>query len=385
MKAYELAAAIQKQGVAALYQVIGEEDYFRDEAMSVIQAAVLGASIADGQGMDAFNFTRLYGDETDAAEILAAATEVPVFATQRLVIVKAADKLPAREGEALIPYLKAPCESTALVFVAPKVDGRTKFGQALKAKAVTVECSSLPDALLSDWIQSEAGRLGVRLSDDAVLLLKEVGGMSLYRLKRELEKLAAFVPAGQTAGVAEVELVKGGEPGASVFDLAEAIGRRDRERALRILVRNLEAGEAPLRILGSLAYQYRRLWKVKDLFQQRRSEADISRLVGVQPYRVRDAVAQAKLFSDAHLQRAFSWMFETDSALKGGSAGAPERVLDSLALRLCEDVAAGSGPGPGRLASPRSSAPQPPTRPGAARTRPISNVRSVRPGQPPTR
>ncbi len=374
MKAFELASAIQKHGVAPLYQVTGEDDYLRDEAVDAIKAVVLGSTDDEGHGLAPFNFTKLYGDETDAAEILASAAEAPVFAAQRLVVVKAAEKLPAREGEALIPYLKAPCESTALVFAGVKLDGRTKFGQALKDKAVLVDCSSLPDAQLSSWILSQANRLGLRLNDDAVLLLKELGATSLYRIKGELEKLAAFVPAGQTAGVSEVERIKGGEPGASVFDLAEAIGRQDRERALRILRRNLEAGEAPLRILGSLAWQYRRLWRVKDLFQQRRSEADIARAVGLPPFRVREMLGQARLYSMAHLHRAFAWMFETDSALKGGSAGAPERVLDSLVLRLCDDVAEKAGP--------RAPGPQQPARTGAARTRPISNVRSVRPAQP---
>lgn len=373
MKAYELASAIQKHGVAPLYLVTGDEDYLRDEAVAVINTAVLGPGTGDGD-LAPFNFASVYGDETAAVEILAFAAEAPVFATQRLVLVKAAEKLPAREGEALIPYFKAPCESTSLVFVAPKLDGRLKFVQALKEKAVTVECSPLPDALLSEWIQREAARLGLRLNDDAVLFLKELTGASLYRLKRELEKLAAFVPAGQTAGPAEVERIKGGEPGASVFDLAEAIGRQDRERALRILVRNLEAGEAPLRMLGSLAWQYRRVWRVKDLIQQRRSEAEISRLLGMQPYRVREAVAQTRLFSEAHLRRAFTWIFETDSDLKGGSAGAPERVLESLVLRLCDDVARATGRG--------SAAPQQPARTGVAKTRSIPNVRSVRPGQP---
>lgn len=378
MKPWELTASLQ-QRVAPVYQVTGEEDFLRDEAVAAIQHAVLGAG-DDGSGLAPFNAARLYGDETDAAEILAAAAEAPVFATQRVVLVKAADKLPAREGEAVIPYLKNPCESTVLVFTGVKVDGRTKFGQALKEAAVVVDCSPLPDAQLSGWVQAQANRLGLRLTAAAVQLLMDLGG--LYGIRGELEKLAAFVPAGQTADMADVERIKGGEPGASVFDLAEAIGRQDRERVLRILRRNVEAGEAPLRILGSLAWQYRRLWRVKELSEERQHEGQIAKAVGLPPFRVREMLGQVRFYPTAHLRRALAGMFDTDSALKGGSAGAGERVLERLLLRLCDDLAEATG---ARQGPARAGHTAPPPAPAGPRTRTISNVRSVRPGQPPRR
>jgi len=71
-----------------------------------------------------------------------------------------------------------------------------------------------------------------------------------------------------------------------VFDLAAAIGARRRGTALAILARNLEAGEAPLRILGSLAWQYRRLWKVKDLLKQAGREGEVARQLRMDPSRL---------------------------------------------------------------------------------------------------
>ena len=55
----------------------------------------------------------------------------PVFAERRLVVVKAAEKLNARESDLLLDCVKNPIESTTLVFVSPKLDGRLKFSQPL--------------------------------------------------------------------------------------------------------------------------------------------------------------------------------------------------------------------------------------------------------------
>ncbi|MEW6544321.1 MAG: DNA polymerase III subunit delta [Nitrospirota bacterium] len=375
----ELSATIGRQGIASLYLVVGEEDCLRDQAVAAIRAAVLGggsgASAPDG-GLEAFNHDLLYGDETGAAEILARAGEVPVFASRRLVMVKAAEKLPAREGEALLSYCKAPCDTTTLVFVAAKLDGRTKFAQGLGKAAVVVDCSALTEWDLTGWITREAVSLGVQLTGEAVqtlkervLSLKDQAGGALYPVRRELEKLAAYVPKGSIAGPAELEAVRGMEAGASVFDLTAAIAAGDRERVLRIAARNLEAGEAPVRILGSLVWQYRRIWKVKDLLRQGGTESEAARHLRMPPFKVKAFLSR---FPDPALRSAFRLFLETDSKLKGGSATAPERSLESLLLALCSLGGAGTG-GKGQPADRDRPSSSLPTKPAA---------RAVRPGRP---
>jgi len=388
VRAHDLNSAIKKNGIASLYLVSGEEDYLRDQVVDTLKAAVLGSAgggteggghaTQDG-GLEAFNYDLLFADESDAAEILSRAGQAPVFAPRRLVLLKAAEKLPAREGEALLPYLKAPCDSTTLVFVAVKLDGRLKFTQALNHSAVPIDCSPFAEPELRDWIGREAGKVGVALNEEAILLLKdlalsyrELEGGSLYRVRRELEKLAAYVTKGSMGGPAEVEAVRGTEPGASVFDLAAAIGARDHGRLLRVLARNLEAGEAPLRILGSLAWQYRRIWRAKDQLRQGGTESEAARMLRMPPFKVRRFLDQ---FSDPSLQAAFRMFLDTDSKLKGGSAGKPKRVLESLLFVLA------AGPAPaGRAAAGAAARPEsrPRTPPG---TRPIQNGRPVRSGR----
>ncbi len=369
MKAHELESAVKKHAVGPLYLISGEEDYLRDQAVAVVKSAVLGE---DGAGLAEFNFDIVHGDESDASEILSRVGEAPAFAARRLVLVKSAEKLSPRDGDALLPYLKTPCETTTLVFVTPKLDGRTKFALALKEEAVVVDCSPMPDQQLPIWIRAEAGRLGVHVNEDAVLLLRDMAGSgSLALVRRELEKLAAYVGEGRAIGLTEVEAVRGSEVGASVFDLTAAIGARNCVRVLRIAARNLEAGEPPLRILGSLIWQYRQVWKAKDVLRQNR-ETEAGRLLRMPPFKAREFLGK---FSESHLRAAFRMFLETDSKLKGGSASAPGRVLEALLLDLCRR--AGSGSTPGGQASLMKS---PSATPGVVKT--TRMIRTVRPARP---
>ena len=335
MKVYELQAALKKTTVGPLYLISGEEDDLRDQAVALLKAAVFGQQ---AEPLEAFNLDVLYGDECTASEIMSHAGEAPALAPRRLVLVKAAEKLSVRDGEALLPYLKTPCDTTTLVFVTPKLDGRTKFAFSLKERAVVVDCSPLLDHYVMSWIRAQAGRLGLRLNEEAALLLRDmVGSGSLSLVRRELEKLAAYVDASpdnsRMVSPAEVQALRGSEVGASVFDLTAAIGARNREQVLRILARNVESGEAPLRMLGSLVWQYRQLWKAKDLLNQSRGDYEAGRILRMPPFKVRELLGS---FSEPHLSAAFRMFLETDSKLKGGTANAPGRVLEALLWDLCE-------------------------------------------------
>ena len=357
----ELPQSLARSGMMPLYAVVGEEDYLRDQSVAALRAAALGSASDSG-----FNYDTFHGDDCSVEDVLACAAEIPVFAERRVVVYKSVEKLPAREGEKLLSYLSAPNDTTTLVVVGAKLDGRLKWTQALTKRAVTVNCAPLREAQLSAWIRQEAASLSLRIHEEAIQLLKEVGGESLYAVKRELEKLAAYVPADRTVQSADVEALRGTESGASVFDLMNAIGAHDHGRALRILARNLENGEAPLRILGALVWQYRRLWKIKEQLRSGGREGEAARTLRMDPSRVRDFLGQ---FSDVQLTQAFHWFLETDSKLKGGSGSAPVRVMEDLLFRLCGR--------PSKPASPVARAQPAPPAPRPSGSRPVSNVRTV--------
>lgn len=358
---YQLEATLKEQAPGPLYLVVGEEDLLRDHALAVFKTVVLG-------DVGEFNYDLFYGDEAGGEEIRSCASQMPAFAERRLVVVKGAEKLSAKEAEALLDYLKAPVETTTLVFLSQKLDGRLKFSQALGRAAVMIDCSPLREAQLIPWIAREAGRVGIRLDEQAGHALRESAGGSLQGLRRELEKLASYLPQGRAATAADVYVLRGIEPGASVFDLTLAIAEGNRGKALSILARNLEAGEAPLRILGSLAWQYRRLWKVKETMATGGREGEAARALRMDPMKVRPFLSR---FSDAQLQTASRLFLDADGQLKGGTNSRPKIVMERLLLRLCESDKKPTADPPAR----------PPVPAGRAVSRTVSNVRTIRSGK----
>ncbi len=342
----ELGRQLASGAIAPIYAVVGEEAFLRDAAVATIREAALGH---DEASAGAFNSDLVYGDETDAREILSLCETFPVFAARRLVVVRDIGALRAREAERLLPYLEAPVETTCLVLTGEKVDGRLRFFQALKAVAVTVDCSMLDTRAVAAWIQEQAGTLGLRLDEAARDALQEASAGNLGVMRRELEKLAAYVAPNTAVTAADVEAVRGRDAGGTVWDLLGALGRKDRGDALRVLAKVLDAGEPPLRLLGLLASHWRQVWKAREQLARRMPEAGLARAIGVPPFRVRGLVEQARVYSEGELARSFDLFRNADSRLKGGGRGTERQALEALILALCR----GERP----LTAPRASAP----------------------------
>ncbi len=336
----ELGPSLHKK---RLFLALGEEDCLRDQAIDTIRAhgasRSKGASAGDVRSNgDDFSCDVLYGDETNAQEILARAQEMPFFSNHQVVLLKWADKLSAREGEALIPYFSAPSDSTTLIVSAGKLDGRLKWVQALKKQAVVVNCAPLYDNQRLGWVRQEAARVGLRLDAEAAGLLKDLASEGLYGVRRELEKLSLYVSTKETVKAYDVVAVQGAEPGASVFDLSGAIIQGHASQALLILEKTLESGEAPLRMLGALLWQYRRLWKAKDGLSRGVGEASVAKSMGIPPFRQGEFFAMVKRIPLSHFPEAFQAFSATDRALKGGAAGSPHRILHALLIALCQSA-----------------------------------------------
>ena len=346
IKPAELGPALNK---TRLFLILGEEDCLRDQAIETIRTHRASRSRDEQAGdvrSDAGDFSCdvLYGDDTNVQELLARVQEVPFFSTHQVVLLKWADKLPAREGEALIPYFAAPSDSTTMIVSAAKLDGRLKWVQALKKQAVVVNCAPLYDNQRLGWVHKEAARVGIRLGAEAAGLLKELAGEGLYVVRRELEKLSLYVSKGETVDARAILTVQGAEPGASVFDLSGAIIRGHVSKALLILEKNLEAGEAPLRILGALLWQYRLLWKAKDGLNRRVSEAAVAKSLGNKHFLQGDFFTMVKRAPSSHFPEAFQAFSITDRALKGAAAASPRRIMHALIMDLCQSAKAPSRP-----------------------------------------
>ncbi len=212
----------------------------------------------------------------------------------------------------------------ALEATHPLVKAAQQYG---KARA----CMPLQGAQLEAWLTSRARAAGAKLAPDAARLLVESQGDNRRALAGEIDKLSVYVGANGQIRAEDVRLLTPVARQAVIFDLTDALARRDRSRALNLLHELLANGESPLGIVGLTAYQTRSLLQVKSLAERGMQAMQIAQTAGMAPYVVEKSLPLARKFTFAQLEAAHHALLEVDLALKR-SRMTPELALDLLVI-----------------------------------------------------
>ncbi len=325
----------ERRTAPAVALLHGPEPLLLDDAVSVLSAAIF-ADPSSG----AFDREVLDGRETTAEAVARSAMTLPFLAPRRLVVIRHAEALAARNHETLLAYLAAPSPSTCLLLLAAeslRADRARKTDhwllQAVPAGSV-IELTPQRGQALERSLQQRARLDGLEVSDEAVRLLIQLVGDDLGLLLGEARKAAlAGGPDNRRVGVGEVSAVVGEHRVSDLFDLVRAVERGERGRAQTLLDQLLRAGEEPLRLLGFLGGELRTAWTAKEWAHRGLPVAEIARRLR-RPLPVAEKVlARAEALPTSDLARRLWRCWQAELSIKTG--GEPRAEMAILIADLC--------------------------------------------------
>jgi len=335
---------IAKQPAAAAYFFVGPEMYGRDTCRRALVEKFLGAEAPE----DAF--VRHTLDELTMAEVLDDARAMSLFAAQRVIwVTRAEGALPrgraaaAAEDEGaeeespkasgdgsvqLAEYLKDPTPGVVLVFDSSrwefegedkaKVERLRKYFAAVQH---VVEFPRMDEGRVRRLTAELAKRAGIELDGEAVDLLVEATAGSAQRVELEIEKLRSFAETRNTkrVGVEDLERLVPQARSTTIFALVNALGRKDRARALDLLDTLLGEGEYLPLALGFLATQFRQALVAREAGLRGASQVQshFQRMgVPMWPSRAEQVWQSAASFSPGQLREGLKRISATDRALR---------------------------------------------------------------------
>ncbi|HKA53842.1 MAG TPA: DNA polymerase III subunit delta [Candidatus Binatia bacterium] len=321
----EVFAQLQKGPAYPLYLFHGEEPYLVDQAIAQVRERV-------GKATAVRSF---YAGE-DALDTLLDAWGTPsLFTSASLIVLKSAELLKAAERERLAKEAEFRDATQPLVVCAHgRVDLRQTFFSLCTKKGFVAEFRPPFLNQLAEWARRFARERKVRLSEEAALRLAELIGPDLLALSAELDKLAAFIFPGTDIDVETVTQCAGDVYKHPVFELADALGQRDRAKALGLLQRTLADEREALQVLHGLVGHFRRLWLAKELAGGGKPEEEIAQAVGLRGQRLRLVLGQSRLYTAADLRQFWHRATALDLTLKS-SRTAPLALLQTLVLEVC--------------------------------------------------
>lgn len=168
-----------------------------------------------------------------------------------------------------------------------------------------------------EFLLGQASRAGRRLAADAAEALALAVGTDIALLVGALEQVLADFPDDPIT-VGDVATMFTGVAEATGFGFADAIWERDPRAALIQYRWGEQTNSLSLpAATGAAASGLRSMVRVRSA-PRGMSEADVARLAGVQPFKVRALREQGSSWSDQELAAAVVALARTDAAVKGG-------------------------------------------------------------------
>ncbi|HEV8535717.1 MAG TPA: DNA polymerase III subunit delta [Candidatus Limnocylindria bacterium] len=255
------------------------------------------------------------------AEALRDLDVIATFPPEAALVLVTVERLPAGRGRRVARARTATAPAATLL-------------DAVDAAGGSVErIERLPAAEVPRWIVARALLHGVKLDVDAVSMLASAVGADTERIEQELGKLGAYA-AGGSVSAGDVQALVSGAIEADVFELTQAVVRKDVRSAIGTLGRLLADGNAVQQILALLLWQFRVLLFASAM----RSNADAERMakaIRSTPFAIARATAFARRVTRADIVRAYEAIYATDQVIKTGRAESDTAALMLCVLDLC--------------------------------------------------
>lgn len=244
---------------------------------------------------------------------------------KKLIVVKNILKTNEEKAAALLESYRLSANQS-IIFIAVHFDEgavQNIFFQYLTKKPnLSSEFKLLSGALIRKWLSEFAASCSIDLDGEALDYLVVNVGSDLWRQAQEIKKLADYKIKG-IVRLADIQTLVNQKTGINVFDLTDAIGIRNKKRALLLWHNALEAGEEPVELIGLLAWHLRNLLKVKS------AGANLKGL-GLHPYVLEKTSRQSRSFEVNDLKLLLKKIGEVDLALKTSDTNPKSEFLNLI-------------------------------------------------------
>ena len=320
-----------------LYMLRGEEDYLRDKYLGVLR------SLCVPEGLDSFNYHRLQGPKLNLRELSDAIEAMPFMGERSLVEIRDFDinRTGDYDGAEFAAMLADIPAWATVVFVfasgyAP--DGRIAPVKAMKKLGVDVEFTAQGESALMNWVIAHFRNNGKDCDRETASHMLYVCGPLMNTLLPEIAKVSGHAQ-GPAVTKGDIDAVAERQPDTVVFDMTDALGEGQYDKAARMLSELLaDRDENVPKLLYMISEQMRRLYaaRIAPEGDKRGYLMECIPELSRSAFLIPKLVRASSNFSVKRLARAVSLCADCEFATRDGGAEAEER-LKELILRLAMD------------------------------------------------
>jgi len=353
----KLKEQLKTKNPARVYLFYGDEPFLIDYYIKALKDLILEGD-NDGLNLTVFEGSINIDDVIDACETF------PVFARRKLVIVKnsglffskskknadspdesdtleddaaksvAEIRMKNKPQDALTEYIPDIPDTTCLVFIESQADKRLKLYKQVVSYGLALEFNRNKPAELVPWVIKGMKSLNKAIDYDAAQYLVAISEPDMYTLRNEIFKLADYAGDRKEITLNDVKLMAIPTIKSVIFDLLDAVAKKDIPQALNILNEIIDLKEPEQKILAMLSKQIGEMLKLKLLMEDGATQTQINQFFqGKHPYALKIMTQQVSGLSVEFLRNMLGKCMEAEENYKKGLIE-PKLALELLIEKI---------------------------------------------------
>ena len=327
---------LRTEGPQRVYLLHGEEDYLRDSFLEELKKNCVD------DGTDTFNLRVMRWSTPDIPALREALESMPFMAERTLTVVRDFDinKTSAYDPDALKSLVSDVPEWATLAFVFSPgyaLDNRLGVIKALKKVGADLEFSRAGDAELVRWVMRRIEGLGKRIDGSTANYLIWICGTRMNELIPEMVKIAGAA-SGTEITRADSDAVAKKAPETVIFDLTDALGAKEYDKAASLLADLLaDKDEPPQKQIYMVSEQFRRLFAARTALDNKLPDSYITDCIPElegRSYPLSLLKKTCRNYSRKRLAHSVRLCARCDYAMKSSSGVDENDLMKELLLRL---------------------------------------------------
>lgn len=302
-----------------LYLLYGSEEYLKKLYRDKLKNAIL----KDDNEM---NYSYFEGKNADTVKILDAAQTLPFFSDKRLIMIENSGLFKSQSE--LSEHLGEIPESTIIIFVETEVDKRNKLFKMVRDRGTVSEMNGLDEQNLKLFVDSIFKQEKKKIPEALIIYLLDKTGTDMVNICNEVEKIISFSMGRDVITREDIDEVVTTQITGKIFQMIDAIGSKQTDKALTLYYDLLSVREKPMSILFLITRHFNILLQGKDLQAHGFNGPSISEKVGIPPFSVNKYLAQSKNFTSKKLIDALEFGADIEEQVKTG------RMVEKIGVEM---------------------------------------------------
>ncbi|MDP4191702.1 MAG: DNA polymerase III subunit delta [Bacteroidota bacterium] len=319
---------LKQDSLLPIYFFFGEDSYSIDNAVKAVETAVQPFLSSD------FDKEIISGKDRTIAEIIDLASAFPFGTERKLIILKDFDELKG-DKKIFANYVKNPPSFTTLVISKHGAISNLEAEpySSLRKYSYIFEANELKGEELIAWIIRYSARKQKAISHENASMLLSIVGENRSLIEMQLQKIFAYLGEEKEITHEIIQKQSSALKEYTIFDLQNAIGLRNRTKAVEIANNLLDKGKEALFIIVMLTRYFTALAQIPELEKNGLSDQEAARIVGTHSFFYKDYKRASLFYRNQKLIKVGKALFNADLTIKTSSID-PKTVITMLLAEI---------------------------------------------------